>query len=160
MLNVTCEACHGPQGKHVREKRANAPVARTGPLPADAMNAMCGRCHGLSDVDPAHPVIARFQPWGLSQSRCFQQSAGKLSCATCHDPHENARRDLKFYEAACLSCHSPKPEVKPMPVLCPVNRKQGCVGCHMPTDSKSMPHVKFFDHRIRVVRTPPNGASK
>jgi hypothetical protein len=154
VLNVTCEGCHGPMASHAREKKAKAPVERSGPMGANQMNRMCGKCHGLEDIDPKHPLITRFQPWGLAKSRCFTQSDGKLSCATCHDPHDNARHDVKFYEAICMSCHTPKPETHPKPVVCPVDSKQGCVGCHMPKDDKSMRHVAFLDHQIRVVRDP------
>lgn len=154
VLNITCEACHGPRAKHVRDWQSGGASPGTAPPSADQMNEMCGRCHGLSNIDQAHPVIARFQPWGLSQSRCFRASAGKLSCASCHDPHANAQRDAAFYEAKCLSCHTRQPQAQTLVTTCPVNPRAGCVGCHMPKDSKSMPHVTFVDHRIRVVRPP------
>lgn len=146
VLNVSCEACHGPRAQHVRERRGGAPVAAKAPRSADQINQICGRCHGLTNIDEAHPVIARFQPWGLAQSRCFRASQGKLSCLTCHDPHANARRDAAYYEGQCKSCHS-KPAGQ---TACPVNPKSGCVSCHMPSDSKSMLHVTFVDHRIRI----------
>lgn len=155
LLNVTCESCHGPMGKHVRERRAGGAVEKKAPLSADQMNQVCGRCHGLSDIDQAHPVIARFQPWGLGQSTCFRASAGRLSCVSCHDPHTNVRKDEAFYVTKCLSCHS-RSASSPPSTVCPVNPRSGCVGCHMPRDSKSMSHITFTDHRIRIV---PNSVS-
>ncbi len=152
LLNVTCESCHGPRARHVRERREGQPVVTPAARSADQLNEVCGRCHGLSNIDQAHPVIARFQPWGLAQSRCFRASSGKLSCTSCHDPHSNARRDAAFYDAKCLGCHSRAQDPRPNLTTCPVNTRSGCVGCHMPSDSKSMPHVTFVDHRIRVVR--------
>lgn len=148
VLGVTCEACHGPRQAHVRERTAGPVTAPAARLSADEINVMCGRCHGLDDVNPAHPTIARFQPRGLDRSRCFRASGGRLSCMTCHDPHTNAEHRVEFYEAKCLSCHtkgSPTGET-----VCPVNQVTGCVKCHMPEDSHSMPHITFTDHRIRI----------
>lgn len=147
-LGVTCESCHGPRAAHVKQMRAGTKSEPAPRLTADEINAICGRCHGLTNVNPAHPVIARFQPWGLSQSRCFRESAGRLTCLTCHDPHQNAARDASFYEAKCLSCHSGG--ASPAKTVCPVNPKAGCIPCHMPEDSHSMLHIRFYDHRIRV----------
>ena len=149
VLGITCEGCHGPRMAHVRDIRAGrvSPASRPS---ADEINQMCGRCHGLTNVSDDHPVIARFQPWGLERSRCFRASAGRLSCMTCHDPHRNAEADPAFYEKKCLGCHSP---ARADTTVCPVNPRTGCVPCHMPADSKSMRHVTFADHRIRIV--PP-----
>lgn len=148
-LGITCERCHGPRQEHVRLRKFGIAEERPLAQSADQMNQLCGQCHGLSNVSAAHPVIARFQPWGLERSRCFRASAGRLSCSTCHDPHRNVSKDPSFYEAKCLSCHSGSREAVGKTV-CPVNRKSGCVGCHMPHDSKSMLHTTFTDHRIRV----------
>lgn len=156
-LGVTCESCHGPRADHVREFQAGARPANGRPprWTADRMNQACGRCHGLTDVNPSHPVLARFQPWGLEKSRCFQASGGRLSCSTCHDPHENARQDEAFYVARCQGCHSGSGN-PPARTVCKVNQKSGCVGCHMPRDSKSMLHTTLTDHRIGIP-TPKSG---
>jgi hypothetical protein len=158
ILGVTCESCHGPRAEHVRAWKAGKGVASPARLSADEINQMCGQCHGLTNVNPSHPVISRFQPWGLNQSRCFLASGGRLSCLTCHDPHGDAVRGADFYEQKCLSCHSAKSEVAK--TICPVNPRTGCVKCHMPEDSKSMLHMRFFDHRIRVVPKGPTSGSR
>lgn len=150
-LNITCESCHGPRAQHARDFRAGKPGAAKQTWSADSMNKVCGRCHGLENLQSSHPVIARFQPWGVDQSRCFRASAGRLSCTSCHDPHLNASREPAFYERKCLSCHDGAKQSIGRTV-CKVNRASGCVGCHMPIDNRSMRHVTFTDHRIRVVR--------
>jgi hypothetical protein len=151
VLGVTCEGCHGPRAEHARDRKAGKPVYRPAPMTPSGINQMCGKCHGLSDVNPDHPVLTRFQPWGLEQTPCFRQSGGKLSCVSCHDPHENLKRDTKFYESKCMGCHTGASGSVAKRV-CPVNATSGCVGCHMPTDSSSMLHVSFSDHRIRIVK--------
>ncbi|MCC2668938.1 MAG: Doubled motif (Paired 1) [Armatimonadetes bacterium] len=150
-LNVSCESCHGPRAAHVQEFRTRKPVSPKQDWSAGKMNRVCGRCHGLDNIEVDHPVAARFQPWGLEQSRCFQASGGKLTCSSCHNPHGNASRDAVFYEQKCLGCHSGSAESVGKTV-CPKGRKTGCVGCHMPADSKSMLHVTFTDHFIRIVK--------
>lgn len=151
VLNVGCESCHGPRAQHVREFRAGKPVLPKQDWSARAMNELCGKCHGLNNVQSSHPVIARFQPWGLERSACFTESAGKLTCSSCHDPHKDASREPAFYEAKCLGCHSGA-HGSIGKTVCPKGRTTGCVSCHMPADSKSFLHVTFTDHRIRVVK--------
>lgn len=154
VLGVTCEACHGPRGDHVRERRAGASVSAPALLSAAEINQMCGRCHGLTGGNPEHPATARVQPYALALSRCYQGSHGRLSCLTCHDPHEDAPRGPAMYDAKCVSCHLRSAEGGA--TVCPVAKREGCVRCHMPQESRAMLHTTFYDHRIRVV--PSSGA--
>jgi hypothetical protein len=54
----------------------------------------CGACHRTwADVVQggfAGVINARFQPYRLQNSRCWQATKGdaRLTCTTCHDPHE------------------------------------------------------------------------
>lgn len=151
-LSVGCEACHGPRQQHITEFRSGRGKRDVPPMSAAGMNALCANCHSRMDLTMKSEVISRFQPWGLERSRCYLQSQGRLSCATCHNPHENASHDPAFYEEKCRSCHSrsPDPHGAAAPE-CPKNPRTGCVGCHMPRDNKSMSHIAFTDHRIRIV---------
>ncbi len=54
----------------------------------------------------------------LRQSRCFLESAGKLECATCHDPHRIPRGEeaVRHYSSVCLQMPSRRsipPESRP-----------------------------------------------
>lgn len=156
---LSCEGCHGPRAQHVADfSRGDRPPPAK-PMSAEAMNEMCARCHSKANIDPNHDVLARFQPWGLQRSRCFTESGGRLSCATCHDPHDNARTDVAYYEAKCISCHSPAGRAQSLAkALCPVNKVDGCVSCHMPVDATGMRHVRLTDHYIRAVRGKSRGS--
>jgi hypothetical protein len=149
ILGITCERCHGPRAEHVRLAKSGKPPGRSA-MSAQEINDLCAECHTGPEVTASHKAVARFQPFGLARSRCFKESGGKLSCLSCHDPHENARRDEAFYVGKCLECHSrtAAPDLKAR--ICPVNSKDKCVGCHMPKDAGSMLHVEFVDHFIRV----------
>jgi len=77
----------------------------------------------------------------MSQSKCFIKS-DKMDCITCHNPHENASKNMASYSKICMSCHQGvkhnENTVKTMPekVLA-----DNCVECHMP--KKSSAAIKF-----------------
>ena len=116
--NVSCERCHGPGRAHVEAARRGA-GARELELPfgtdrytSDSLLLLCGTCHRHpsrsrpGQIRPDDPQLARFQPVGILESRCFRESGGAFSCVTCHDPHARASTDRASYLAVCLSCHS------------------------------------------------------
>jgi predicted CXXCH cytochrome family protein len=158
---VRCESCHGPAGAHVDSVTAgNHGQALVKPKHLDEANSMevCAQCHsGLSATGHADPmpedmIVSRQAP-ALRQSECFIQSGGNLSCTACHNPHQDSAAVAQSSMNVCLRCHSLS--VSQHASICPVNRTQNCVGCHMPTvDSDSF---RLADHWIRV---HPDPASK
>lgn len=164
--NVSCERCHGPARAHVAAARRHAPEAELtlpfGPdrYTAEQLLTLCGSCHRLPSpsqstrIRPDDPTLVRFQPVGIAQSRCYQESAGRFSCVTCHDVHARASRDRPAYDKACLSCHAgpgePKPKSPAKPATpCPVSAQSRCVLCHMPRKDVGQ-GILFSDHWIRV----------
>ncbi len=152
---VTCERCHGPGSSHVASRKRED-IVNPGRFPAKAQIEICGQCHRLPTPDMGaepemeNPVTVRFAPVGLLTSRCFQASQGKLSCLTCHNPHEDAQpRASISYVEKCLVCHAA--DHKPVK-LCRRRQKENCLGCHMQQASFG-PYLRFTDHRIRV--NPP-----
>jgi len=82
----------------------------------------------------------------LRQARCFLESAGKLECATCHDPHRIPRgaEALRHYSGVCLECHT-----SPHPAGVKATAAD-CITCHMPKRRvDDAPHVIMTDHRIQ-----------
>ena len=86
----------------------------------------------------------------LRKSACFQQSAGEMTCTTCHDPHDIRHGDeaIAEYVATCRGCHAAS-----FDELVAVGRHTGdgnCLDCHM---AKRRPddvvNVLMTDHYIR-----------
>ena len=141
---VTCERCHGPGSQHVRAPQ-EAKMLRPAPVRS------CAECHRMPEgtgqtPEARDPVSVRFQLVGLSASACYQSSSGRLTCVSCHNPHQDAARIAAPYVAVCLGCHtaSATPAAN-----CRRNSKQDCLPCHM-QKSTPLPYLTFTDHRIRV----------
>lgn len=143
IAGVTCERCHGPAIAHVTRGAAMEPTAKRN---RDGVMSLCGECHRLPppgssripEVDD--PLSIRFAPVGLMASACYKGSSD-LSCATCHNPHENASRDAAQYIAKCIVCHQQK--------SCAAGKTGDCLSCHMRRQTPA-PYLSFTDHRIRV----------
>lgn len=162
---VGCESCHGAGSQHVARMQQSPPPKDTGMrsligLGGKELNELCGRCHQTTDMtekmDAAHQKSTnRFQPYGLSLSKCFLKSNNKLTCTTCHNPHEDAVVDAKHYDAVCVECHSGVTKEKR---ACPVNPKEKCVACHMPSRATfpgtTIP-TSMADHFIRIYKKMP-----
>lgn len=93
-------------------------------------------------VDAEIPRADRFEinhhPYRLEQSRCFRESAGRLSCLSCHDPHSKVMN----VRAVCLQCHAKAHRAT-----------EDCVACHMPKRrTQDVVRVVMTDHRIGIVR--------
>jgi len=166
--NVTCERCHGPGRAHVAAARRGASESALslplgpGRWTAPELLRFCGDCHRHpsgprpDQIRRGDPLLARFQPIGLAMSKCYRQTAGSLSCVTCHDPHARATSNRAEYDAICLKCHggpapSSRPATSSLPpgVVCPVSPRQRCVECHMPRVDLGH-NLLLSDHWIRI----------
>lgn len=153
---VQCERCHGPTQNHLDGiKRGDPALAKMKDLrhqSTEDISNFCGQCHrtwaeiagegklGISNV--------RFQPYRLTNSKCYDTEDARISCVACHDPHREVSSVDASYDSKCQACHAGgKKEAH----ACKVS-KNNCVSCHMPKLDMPASHHKFTDHLIRVVK--------
>lgn len=92
----------------------------------------------------------------MRESACYLKSGGKLTCTTCHNPHDipHGEKAAEHYDAVCRQCHAAALET-----LVAQGKHTGagnCASCHMPKRrTEDIVHMVMTDHRI--MRRPPAG---
>lgn len=194
---ITCTACHGSAAAHLASGGHTAMMKLDG-LPAVRRVSVCLSCHlegqeavvhqgkRLVDFRPGENIFdyasyfvrkadagerATSQWEALLESGCKRGAGEKLTCTTCHDPHDSPRPDerVAFYRAKCLLCHDPGAVGEPEAGMAGGNagaakgfaathhpENQDCASCHMPrAKAEDIAHEQVTDHRIpRVSRQP------
>jgi Zn finger protein HypA/HybF involved in hydrogenase expression len=153
---VQCERCHGPSEHHLEGiRKGDTALARMKDLHAfntEETSNFCGQCHRTWDEVAAMGRLGvlsvRFQPYRLTNSKCYDTEDKRISCTACHDPHQEINRVDASYDSKCLACHNGG---KPAARACKVGTSN-CAGCHMPKVEIQGSHHQFSDHEIRIVR--------
>ena len=152
---VGCESCHGPAARHAEAARAGdvagAKMPKLRSSTAEETAELCGRCHRtwsqIAMSGPRGVLNVRFQPYRLTNSRCYDVSDARIRCSACHDPHGPLETAASSYDPKCTACHTGKTGTR----ICAV-AKENCVTCHMPKVELPGAHAKFTDHQIRIAR--------
>jgi predicted CXXCH cytochrome family protein len=165
---VTCERCHGPGSDHLK----GGPIVNPAKLTPERRDQVCMQCHleGKVAIERAGRHVYEYQPGdnlsdfiryyvladssklgavsqveAISESGCKKKSGDRMSCISCHDPHDSPSegRRVSYYREKCLACHGAVFGAKHHP------SQPDCTGCHMPSSqSKDVAHTQVTDHRI------------
>jgi predicted CXXCH cytochrome family protein len=178
-VGVGCEACHGGAREHVENHRVRPafdlrssflqvePPPGTAPTRAQWINRTCARCHTV--------LFSRYEwtweggrradspPGGSStnsgEARDFLLGAcsSQMSCASCHDPHGEDRRERLDALAGpagnevCTSCHTKLASADAVRAHShhqPGSAGSACVACHMPKKNMGLDYDLTRYHRI------------
>lgn len=180
---IGCSGCHGDASRHLAEG-GHGPIVNPDKLQPAQRDDVCLQCHLEGDAVVYRPdrSLAQFHPGdrldqdalyfvkssaerggrratsqyeALLRSACKAGSGDRLTCTTCHDPHETPAPEQRvaFFRARCLSCHTSETiALKHHP------EQKDCAVCHMPTRATSdISHEQVTDHDIQ--RVPMSSAS-
>ena len=108
------------------------------------------------DAPPDSALLQHFSLMVLS--KCYEKSGRKLSCITCHDPHEQPSgvEEIAHFRQTCLSCHTESSCTVAIKVRQEQTPADDCAGCHMPKQRVvGIAHSALTNHRIVASRGEP-----
>jgi Tetratricopeptide repeat/Cytochrome c554 and c-prime len=171
---IGCTACHGDPSKHLAEQ-GRGQIVNPAKLSPARRDSTCLQCHLEGDVAiyRADTSLAQFragadladyavyfvktsaesgggrassQYEALLHSACKIASGDKLTCTTCHDPHNSpsAEERVNYFRSKCLACHIGPQMAGHHP------EQKDCAACHMPTrEPTDISHEQATDHNIQ-----------
>ncbi|WP_439132692.1 tetratricopeptide repeat protein [Polaribacter sp.] len=180
IINVNCEACHGPGNEHVAEVEklgkkyvANGKMQMTSATAPKELVDQCARCHMRREqfseafnfegtlLDHYFPQLIEERLYHADGQildevyvyGSFLQSKmykNDVTCTNCHNPHT---LKLKFDgNKLCAQCHVPEKYDTPKHHFHPQNTESSkCINCHM-TGKYYMGNDFRRDHSFRVPR--------
>ena len=180
---ITCQSCHGDPSAHLASG-GKASILNPAKLSPSRRDSVCLQCHleGETSVNRLGRSLSTFVPgedlsnyvthfvhsgelgpngratsqWeALLQSECKRKSGDRLTCTTCHDPHNSppAEQRVNYFRSRCLTCHGAAAFVSRHHP-----NEPDCSGCHMPRErTEDVAHEQVTDHRIQ---RPPASSLK
>ncbi len=180
LINVSCEACHGPGKNHVAQVKKLGEnykpaedIKMTSDTPQKLLIDECARCHMLREqVTESYnfegTLLDHYFPQLLIEERyhvdgqileedyvygSFLQSKmyhNNVSCTDCHNPHSTK---LKLEgNNLCLQCHTPETYNVETHNKHKINTEGAqCINCHMP-GRIYMGNDYRRDHSFRIPR--------
>ena len=174
VATISCDRCHGSAGAHVRNP-SSANIVNPAKLSGPARDSVCEQCHlegetrvnnpGKTqwDYHPGEALEATMATYLLREpgaagrkavtqveelagSKCVRNSAGKLWCGSCHNPHGEIS-----VTKVCSGCHATAALSKTaLSKIAHPKAPSECISCHMPArPAGNVAHLAVTDHQIR-----------
>lgn len=142
--DAVCEQCHLAGAARIARRGRSAYDFRPG-LPLQEFMSIFVKPSHAGDGEKFVGQVEQMQ-----ESRCFQQSAGKMGCVTCHNPHHHPSKAerVAYYRNRCLQCHTDKSCSVPITERRKTSAEDSCMQCHMPVGDTEIKHASITDHRI------------
>jgi hypothetical protein len=145
LREAVCEQCH--LGGEIRLPRRGRSLYDFRPgLPLEKFWTIFVKARTPGEEDRAVNHVEQ-----MHLSRCYQGSAGRMGCISCHDPHlaVAAERRVSYYRDRCVACHQQRRCRLPLATRRQTQPDDSCIACHMPRYAASdIAHAAATDHRI------------
>jgi Flp pilus assembly protein TadD len=144
LREAVCEQCHLQGQRRVPRRRRDTFDFRPG-LPLHEFIAVFVKSAATGDD---RKFVGQVEQ--MHTSRCFSESAGKLGCVSCHDPHRKPPPEerIAFYRQRCLICHADRGCSEPLVQRKAKSPEDSCIQCHMPRSDANITHTSISDHRV------------
>lgn len=150
LREAVCQQCH-LEGEERLPRRGRGMFDFRPGLPLEAFWAVV--VHDGANYNAVNHVEQMYQ------SKCFEQSAGKMGCISCHDPHvkPSAAERVPHFRKSCLACHESHGCSVPREERVKTSSQDSCIDCHMARyPTADIAHTASTEHRIpRRPSTPP-----
>jgi hypothetical protein len=147
MANNICMGCHELGDERVLKPGKTYQDVRPGVPLDDVLSIFL-----IPPTREAPPQRDHLQHYyAMTLSKCYRESAGRLRCISCHDPHVQPSRQEApaYFDQRCLRCHNERSCTVSLEVRQQTSPADDCIGCHMPKrDIGFIAHSSLTNHRI------------
>lgn len=177
LVNIGCEACHGPGGQHVLSRGDPAKIVNPAKLSTDEANEVCGQCHirvksvpGSVHDWPYNDATGESWYPGSGPLAAFYKDAGgywpdgetsRQHHQQYQDFYRSSKPTFQFHPTRCTECHRPHSARMQSTIVSDgvsiptaVNNNTLCLACHAthgPFETITKDEVKNYADNVQKI---------